>query len=170
MSNAFSELYSCNKNLTPRMYSAGNIGRRSEIRRDDFQPDSSLLGLVYPSGMLDAFNEKMKATVDEIIRKNTINNGGLMRYPGDVYCGGVNKGWVTLSGAGAWPLLNFWMAIYQSLCNNRKNAERYFRWPLERIDKYIPEQIFKSKMKSSICPLVWSHAMFVIAAKFLKYI
>jgi glucoamylase len=183
MADVFSRLYSCNKKLIPRTYSVGNIGRRSEVRKDDFWPDSSLLGLVYPSGMLNAFDEKMKATVDEIIRKNTINNGGLMRYPGDVYCGGVNKGWVTLSGAGTWPLLNFWMAIYQCLCNNRKNAERYFRWPLKRIDspreigidiisrgKYIPEQIFRNKTKSSICPLVWSHAMFIIAAKFLKYI
>jgi GH15 family glucan-1,4-alpha-glucosidase len=34
----------------------------------------------------------------------------------------------------------------------------------------IPEQIFKDKTKLSICPLVWSHAMFIIAAKFLQYI
>jgi len=182
MSGVFSELYSCNKNLIPRTYSTGSISRRSKIRKDDFQPDTSLLGLVYPSGILNPLDEKMKATIKEIVKKNTIDNGGLMRYPGDVYCGGVRKGWVTLTGAGAWPLLNFWMAIYQCLCNNRENAERYFRWPLERIDlprkigidvisrgKYIPEQIFKDKTKLSICPLVWSHAMFIIAAKFLRY-
>jgi glucoamylase len=183
MSGVFSELYSCNKNLIPRTYSKGNIGRRSKtcgepaesIRKDDFQPDASLLGLVYPSGILEPLDERMKATIKEIVKKNTIDNGGLMRYPGDVYCGGVRKGWVTLTGAGAWPLLNFWMAIYQCLCNNRKNAERYFRWPLERITppsagRGIPEQIFKDKTKLSICPLVWSHAMFIIAAKFLQYI
>jgi GH15 family glucan-1,4-alpha-glucosidase len=93
-----------------------------------------------------------------------------MRYPGDRYCGGVQKGWVTLTGAGAWPLLNFWMSIYFSLSNDKRNAEKYFLWPLERIDKYIPEQIFKNKKKLSVSPLVWSHSMFVIAAKFLGYI
>lgn len=182
MSGVFSELYSYNKNLIPRTYSTASSSRRSKIRKDDFQPDTSLLGLVYPSGILNPLDEKMKATIKEIVKKNTIDNGGLMRYPGDVYCGSVRKGWVTLTGAGAWPLLNFWMAIYQYLCNNRKNAERYFRWPLERIDlpreigidvisrgKYIPEQIFKDKTRLSICPLVWSHAMFIIAAKFLRY-
>jgi glucoamylase len=182
MSGVFSELYLCNKNLIPRTYNTASSSRRSKIRKDDFQPDTSLLGLVYPSGILNPLDEKMKATIKEIVKKNTIDNGGLMRYPGDVYCGGVRKGWVTLTGAGVWPLLNFWMAIYQCLCNNRKDAEKYFRWPLERIDspreigidiisrgKYIPEQIFKDKSKPSICPLVWSHAMFIIAAKFLRY-
>jgi GH15 family glucan-1,4-alpha-glucosidase len=191
MSNVFSELYSSNVKMIPRTYSADETSRRSEacgehaesIRKDDFQPDSSLLGLVYPSAILEGFDEKVKVTVSEIIKKNTIDNGGLTRYPGDVYCGGVHKGWVTLTGAGAWPLLNFWMAIYLCLCDDFKNAKNYFCWPLERIDlpreigidvipqgKYIPEQIFKNKAKPSICPLVWSHAMFIIAAKFLKYL
>ena len=93
-----------------------------------------------------------------------------MRYPGDIYCGGVRKGWVTLTGGGAWPLLSFWMSMYFSLCGDKKNAKRYFDWPLERIDGYIPEQIFKDKKKRSISPLIWSHAMFVIAAKFMGHL
>lgn len=170
MSDVFSDLYSCNANLIPRTYSSGRIGRHREIRREDFWPDASLLGLIYPSGILDSFDEKMKKTVNEIVKKNTIYGGGLLRYPGDMYCGGVRKGWVTLTGAGAWPLLNFWISIYYYLCNDKKNAKKYFSWPLERINRYIPEQIFKSKTKLSVCPLVWSHSMFVIAAKFLGYL
>ncbi len=169
MSGVFSDLYSHNKNLIPRTFSTGRISKRREVRRDDFRPDTSLLGLVYPCGMLNPSDKKMKATVEKIIEKNTIDDGGLMRYPADVYCGGVGKGWVTLTSAGAWPLLNFWMAIYQHLCYNRKEAERFFRWPLERMGEYIPEQIFKNKARLSICPLVWSHSMFIIAAKFLGY-
>lgn len=170
MSDVFSNIYSCHLNVIPRTYSMDKMAKRKEIRKEDFWPDASLLGLVYPSGMLNALDKKMKRTVDKIIEKNTIYNGGLMRYPGDRYCGGVQKGWVTLTGAGAWPLLNFWISIYYCLCNDNKNANKYFGWPLKRINKYIPEQIFKDKKKSSISPLVWSHSMFVIAAKFLGYL
>ena len=164
MSAVFDEIYSAKKNYIPATYTSGR-----KIK-DDFRSDASLLGLVYPSRIIDLFDNKMKKTVDNIIEKNTIDKGGLLRYPGDVYCGGVNKGWVTLSGAGAWPLLNFWMAVCLCLNNDKKNAEKYFRWPLERINKYIPEQIFKDKTKASVCPLAWSHSMFIIAAKHLGYL
>lgn len=168
MSNVFVEIYSLRKEVVPRTYRKGRVSKK--IREDDIRPDASLLGLVYPSGIVDPMDEKMKETVREIVKANTVDNAGLLRYPGDRYCGGVRKGRVTLTGGGAWPLLNFWMSIYYCLCDDRKNAERYFHWPLERIDGYMPEQIFKDKKKPSICPLVWSHAMFVIAAKFLGHI
>jgi glucoamylase len=170
MSSVFCDIYLHSANLIPRTYTKDKLAKHREIRKDDFQPDASLLGLVYPSGILDPFDRKIKRTVDEIIEKNTIYNGGLLRYPGDIYCGGVRKGYVTLTGAGAWPLLNFWMSIFYCLRNDRKNAEKYFSWPLARINKYIPEQIFRNKTKPSVCPLVWSHSMFIIAAKFLGYI
>jgi GH15 family glucan-1,4-alpha-glucosidase len=170
MSSIFDDIYSHDANHIPRTYTAGKLAERREIRKDDFLPDTSLLGLVYPSAILDPFDSKMKETVDEIIEKNTIANGGLLRYPKDTYCGGVQKGYVTSTGAGAWPLLNFWMSIYFCLRNDRKNAEKYFRWPLTKVNEYIPEQIFKNKIKPSVCPLVWSHSMFIIAAKFLGHI
>lgn len=169
MSSVFCDIYS-HTNLIPRTYTKGKLAERRKVKKDDFRPDTSLLGLVYPAGILDPFDSKMKKNVDEIIEKNTIDNGGLLRYQGDIYCGGVQKGCVTLTGAGAWSLLNFWMSIYCCLRNDRKNAEKYFGWPLERINKYIPEQIFKNKTKLSVSPLAWSHSMFIIAAKFLGYI
>lgn len=167
MSNVFAEIYSRSTKTLPRTYRKGRTAGKT--REDDVRPDTSLLGLVYPSGILDPLDEKMKRTVREIIDKNAVGNGGLMRYPGDQYCGGVRKGWVTLTGAGAWPLLSFWLSIYYCLSGDKTNARKYFRWPLEQIDGYIPEQLFKDKKKRSISPLVWSHAMFVIAAKFLGY-
>ncbi len=170
MSNIFSEAYSCSTNSIRRTYSKGRIAKCSEIRKEDFLPDTSLLGFVYPAGILNPMDKKMMKTVDKIIEKNTIGSGGLLRYPGDIYCGGVQKGWVILTGAGAWPLLNFWMSIYYSLSNDKKKADKHFNWPLNRIDKYIPEQIFKNKAQPSISPLIWSHAMLVIAAKFLGHI
>ncbi|MGD2095778.1 MAG: glycoside hydrolase family 15 protein [Phycisphaerales bacterium] len=170
MSDVFNELYSCNKNIIPATYSKGKIAKLPQIRKDDYRPDTSLLGLIYPAGILDPSDIKMKNTVDKIIKTNTIYNGGLLRYPRDIYCGQVKNGFVTLTGAGAWPLLNFWMAIYFHLRNDKKKSEKYFNWPLTRIDTYLPEQIFKDKKKVSISPLTWSHAMFIIAANSLNHI
>jgi len=168
MANAFGDIYSRSTESIPRTY---RKGRAAKITRDDdIRPDASLLGLVYPSELLDPLDEKMTRTVREIVNMNTVRSRGLLRYPGDKYCGGVRKGWVTLTGAGAWPLLSFWMSIYCCLCGDEANAGKYFRWPLERIDAYMPEQIFKDKRRQSISPLLWSHAMFVIAAKFLGHI
>jgi glucoamylase len=165
MSDVFNELYSCNENIIPATYRNGKIAKLPRIRKDDYRPDTSLLGLIYPTGILDPSDIKMKNTVDKIIKTNTILNGGLLRYPRDIYCGRVKNGFVTLTGAGAWPLLNFWMSIYFHLRGDRKNSEKYFNWPLNRIDTYLPEQIFKDKKKPSISPLTWSHAMFIIATK-----
>ncbi|MEK7994615.1 MAG: hypothetical protein AAB403_12495, partial [Planctomycetota bacterium] len=170
MSAAFAKVYSHSAKSIPRTYRAGKRAKHSTTRREDLQPDTSLLGLVYPSGILDPLDEKMKATVERIMEANTVDGGGLLRYPGDLYCGGVRKGWVTLTGAGAWPLLSFWMSIYCSLCGDRGNAEKHFNWPIEKIDNFLPEQIFKGKSKASVSALLWSHAMFVIAASFLGHI
>lgn len=170
MSKTFAKVYSNSTKSILRTYRKGAAAKNRKTRADDLLPDTSLLGLVYPSGILDPNDEKMKRTVQEIIKSNTTDYGGLFRYPGDRYCGGVRKGWVTLSGAGVWPLLSFWMSIYYSLCGDNKNARKFLDRPLMRIDKYIPEQIFEDKSHSSITPLLWSHAMFVIAAKFLGHI
>jgi GH15 family glucan-1,4-alpha-glucosidase len=62
------------------------------------------------------------------------------------------------------------MSIYYSLCGDSENAREFFNQPLERIDKYIPEQIFGDNSHPSVTPLIWSHAMFVIAAKFMGYV
>jgi len=168
MSNAFAQIYSKSTKSIPRTFR--KEVKNLKIKAGDSLPDTSLLGLVYPSGILDPNDDRMKKTVQEIIKSNTTNGGDLFRYPGDRYCGGVRRGWVTLTGAGTWPLLSFWMSIYYSLCGDYKNAKKFFDRPLGGIDKYIPEQIFEDKSRSSISPLLWSHAMFVIAAKFLGHI
>jgi len=170
MSSVFSDMYSSESNLIPRTYTTGSEKLRAKTKKEDYLPDVSLLGLVYPSGVLEPLDKKMQNTVEKIIEKNSIDDGGLLRYPGDKYCGGIKNGQVRLTGAGTWPLLSFWMAIYFHLRGDTKNAGKYFYRPLERIDKYIPEQIFKDKKKTSICPLAWSHSMFVIAADFLGYL
>jgi GH15 family glucan-1,4-alpha-glucosidase len=164
MTRVFEDMYASAEDSIPRTYTTGKLANRPEIKRDDYWPDASLLGLVYPARILDPLDKKMKKTVDRIIKRNTIDNGGLLRYPGDVYCGGVRDGWVTHTGAGAWPILSFWMAVYFSLSSDTQAAEKHFTWPLNRIRQYLPEQIFKDKARPSIRPLTWSHAMFIITA------
>ncbi len=169
MSEILKEACSCSSNPIPRTYNKGRVITRSNIMKEDALPDTSLLGLVYPSRTLHPSDENMKRTVQAIIKNNMTKEGGLLRYPGDKYCGQVRNGWVTLTGAGQWPLLSFWMSIYFSLANDKKNATKYFRWPLHKINDYMPEQIFENETQPSVTPLLWSHAMLVIAAKFLGH-
>lgn len=129
----------------------------------DLVIDSSILGLVWPSEIIKPKDKRIVRTVNEIRRINAIN-GGLMRYPGDRYNGTLRK-----TGAGAWPLLNFWMSIYYIKSGNKKEARKYYDWVIKRVDKKLPEQI-KNNKPTSIIPLAWSHAMFIIASKFLGYI
>jgi GH15 family glucan-1,4-alpha-glucosidase len=70
-------------------------------------------------------------------------------------------------GAGAWPLLNFWLSIYHSLSGNKGEAEKYYKWVLDNTNDLFPEQIFDNNLQISICPLVWSHVFFIIASNFL---
>jgi glucoamylase len=170
MSEILKQAYSGSSNHIPRTYNKSKSSVTGNTTKEDMLPDTSLLGLVYPSQILHPSDESMKRTVQAIIKSNTTKDGGLLRYPDDKYCGGVRNGWVTLTGAGPWPLLSFWMSIYFSLAGDKKNAAKYFKWPLHKINEHMPEQIFADNAKSSVTPLLWSHAMFIIAAKFLGLI
>lgn len=133
--------------------------------------DASMLGLVYPFGIYEANDSRVISTVKEI-EKRLVINGGVHRYEFDEYDGWMYEEMHRKKGAGAWPLLNFWMSIYYSIKGDRNNAERYYIWVLDRVNEkgYIPEQIFENEIQVSVCPLTWSHSMFIIASKFLRYI
>jgi glucoamylase len=133
--------------------------------------DASMLGLVYPFGIYEANDPMVISTVKEIEKKLVIN-GGVHRYEFDDYDGWMYEEMHRKKGAGAWPLLNFWMSIYYSVKSDRNNAERYYIWVFDRVNEkgYIPEQMFENEIQTSVCPLAWSHSMFIIASKFLGYI
>ncbi|MEM5836355.1 MAG: glycoside hydrolase family 15 protein [Candidatus Aenigmatarchaeota archaeon] len=128
--------------------------------------DSSLFGLVWPTQQFSPNDERIVSTVNKILSENEVN-GGIYRYKGDKYCGKIEFGDLKLSGGGSWPILNFWASIYFSLKGEKEKALKYFNWVIERVEEKIPEQI-KNNKPSSIIPLTWSHAMFVIAGKFLN--
>jgi len=141
---------------------------RNHGKLSDKNIDASLLGLSWPFNIISPDDEKMLNTVKQIEEKLTINGGGLQRFQFDYYDGEGSGG----EGAGAWPILNFWMSIYQSKLGNKEKAEQYFNWVIDNIDKYngfIPEQIF-SDDRIGVYPLAWSHAMFILSAKELSLI
>ncbi|HDH91531.1 MAG TPA: glycoside hydrolase family 15 protein [Candidatus Aenigmarchaeota archaeon] len=137
-------------------------------RKIDKTIDSSSLGLVWPSQCFPPDDPRIIATVREIEAK-CVKSYGVYRYPNDLYDGRIVEHQIVLGGAGAWPILNFWMSIYQVLVGNREKALKYFKWVLERVRDKIPEQI-KNDKPISVLPLAWGHAMFVISGAFLGVI
>ncbi|MEM2971289.1 MAG: glycoside hydrolase family 15 protein [Candidatus Bathyarchaeia archaeon] len=142
---------------------------RSYGEISDKRIDASMLGLVYPFEVFKPDDPRIVATVKEIEKKLVIN-GGVHRYENDEYDGWI---WETMhrkKGAGAWPILNFWMSIYYAKLGNKRKALRYYDWVIEKVDRFIPEQIFDNPLQVSVSPLCWSHAMFIIASRELGHL
>lgn len=140
---------------------------RNHGKIDDFNMDASLLGLVYPFAIIKADDPRMVNTIKQMEEKIVFAGGGVHRYQFDYYDGEGSA----QEGGGAWPILNFWMSIYWSIKGNKTKAKKYYHWVIDRIedDLLIPEQIFND-FRKGIKPLVWSHAMFIIASNYLGYL
>jgi glucoamylase len=145
----------------------------------DHAIDASMLGLVYPFGIYLANDSRIISTIKEI-ENRLINDGGVYRYEFDRYDGWFYEGMHRNKGAGAWPLLNFWLSIYYAHKaeitheeSDKESAKNYYNWVLSNLGEkiYLPEQIFKKDSpQRSVSPLLWSHSMFILASRFLKYI
>jgi glucoamylase len=142
---------------------------RSYGRLSDKRVDASLLGLAYPFEIFPSNDPKIVATVKELETKLVID-GGLHRYEQDEYDGWMYGTQHRRKGAGAWPLLNLWLSIYYAKAGNKDKALQYYKWVLDKVDDFIPEQIFENDIQISVNPLCWSHSMFVLASKELRYI
>ncbi|MBN2457660.1 hypothetical protein JXB31_00845 [Candidatus Woesearchaeota archaeon] len=130
----------------------------------DKRPDSSNLGLVWPTGVVGNCG-----AVDPIIKRLWTKNG-LMRFEFDNYDSFRYEGTNAFRGAGAWPLLNFWAAIaYKKTGNDDKAAGFYSQGMMCADEKgCLPEQVFENSIQSSVSPLAWSHAMQIIARNTLE--
>lgn len=135
--------------------------------------DSSMLGLVWPFSIIDVKDKRITSTV-KIIEEKLFSPEGIRRYEHDEYEGEIEMGWFHFKqGAGAWPLINFWLAIVLSKMARKNEAEKYFWQVLNQLgnDLLIPEQMFPKKdPRVGVKPLLWSHMMFIHAAKELGYI
>ena len=65
-------------------------------------------------------------------------------------------------------LLPFSVGQGFSIFGDKKKAKDYFFWVVDKVEDYIPEQIFENNVQVSVSPLAWSHVMFLISGKFLK--
>ena len=144
----------------PRGYFLRNHGKI-----DDPNIDASLLGLAWPFEIVDATDDRMTSTIVTIERVLADNDGGIHRFQFD-YFDSEGTAW---EGGGAWPVLNSWMAIVLERGGDHAHAQEFFNWVVDHADRYIPEQVFHD-YRIGISPLVWSHAMFVLAAKELGYL
>lgn len=147
----------------------GKYFYRTAGKINDSNIDASLLGLVWPFEIYEPQSKEIIEMVKKIEQEIVIN-GGVHRYQFDYYDGEGSA----QEGSGAWPILNFWLSIYWTLAGDKKKAIDYYEWVLKRLDKdgyqnYIPEQIFDD-FRQGIYPLAWSHAMFIIASHYLRYI
>jgi len=154
------------------MHFVNNSFARSYGNLIDENIDASMLGLIYPFGIYQINDHRIISTVQEIENKLVID-GGVHRYELDQYDGWMYEEMPRNKGGGAWPLLNFWLAIYYSLKGEKNIARNYYLWVLRHLrnrEGYIPEQIFNNEHQISVSPLLWSHAMFIIASRHLGYI
>jgi len=77
MSEILKQACSCSSNHIPRIYNKSRTAVSNNTMREDTLPDTSLLGLVYPSQILNPSDESIKRTVQAIIKNNTTKDGGL---------------------------------------------------------------------------------------------
>ncbi len=143
--------------------SPGDRFYRSFGKMHDTNPDASLLGLVWPFGIVSATDPRMLRTVEQI-ESVLVQNYGVHRFEHDNYDGWMYGELQRKKGSGYWPLLSLWMALYQIEHGNRENALRYYEKVLRDIPMQgdIPEQVFDNPYQKSVSPLCWAHVLFVI--------
>lgn len=140
---------------------------RNKGKISDKNVDASLLGLVWPFEICEPDDPRIINTIAKM-EERIVLDGGVHRYENDYFDGEGSA----QEGGGTWPLLNFWMAIYFAKKGDREKALSYYNWVLERIEKFkgfIPEQIFDD-FRVGVYPLVWSHAMFILASRELGFL
>jgi GH15 family glucan-1,4-alpha-glucosidase len=126
--------------------------------------DASTLWLASPFGVVDSHDEYFAKTVSLIEDRLTLN-GGIRRYPTDVYF-----------GSGAWPVLTATLGWHYVSVGDFKGAERCREWIAAHFDENgrLGEQFggeerdyehyheWVLRWGPPAKDLVWSHAMFVV--------
>jgi isomaltose glucohydrolase len=132
----------------------------------DDRVDGSLLWLGVPFGVLEPDDRRVAATVDAIRRDLTGPGGGLYRYRGDTYFGG-----------GQWLLLTSSLAWNDARNGDTEAAAAAQAWVRDQATANgdLPEQVtghaqtpdmvqpWRERWGPVATPLLWSHAMYLIA-------
>ncbi|TLM99949.1 glycoside hydrolase family 15, partial [bacterium] len=130
-------------------------GYRGYFVQADDVVDASLLGLVYPYGILPPDDPRVKKTVAAIeARLTSPGVGGIKRYENDNYIGG-----------NPWIITTLWLALYHIAAGNRDEAAYHLKWVQEHQTElgYLSEQVCRdSGIPNWVIPLTWSHAMYIL--------
>lgn len=133
---------------------------------DDVRLDGSLLWLGVPFGVVPPDHPALRATVDAVRRDLTGPDGGVYRYRGDTYYGG-----------GEWLLLTSSLGWHDATVGNGEGFERAQAWVRAQAlpNGDLPEQVTRHAQEPAMVepwqrrwgtiatPLLWSHAMYLIA-------
>jgi isomaltose glucohydrolase len=133
---------------------------------NDGRPDGSLLWLAVPFGVLAYDDPLIASTVEAVRRELTGPEGGVYRFPGDTYFGG-----------GEWLLLTSSLAWHDAVAGDVDAADAAQAWVRAQAEPNsdLPEQVTGNAQDPTMIepwirrwgriatPLLWSHAMFLIA-------
>ena len=133
--------------------------------------DANLLWLAIPYNMVDIHHPAFTKTLEKIERDIYYPHGGVYRYRADTYFGG-----------GEWLLLTCWLAWAYLQLGRVDEAKNLIAWVEAQatLTGEMPEQThdhpldadyyqpWVDKWGTSACPLLWSHAMYLIVISQLK--
>jgi GH15 family glucan-1,4-alpha-glucosidase len=127
--------------------------------------DASLLWVAVPFDVVDAHDPHFLKTLEKIESDLHYSAGGVYRYKADTYYGG-----------GEWLLLACWLAWAYIRLDRVAEARRLLEWVEHQTgaNGEMPEQVSQHLLDESLyqpwidrwgapaCPLLWSHAMYLI--------
>lgn len=133
--------------------------------------DASLLWVAVPYDMVSVMDPRYTATIAKIERDIVRPGGGVYRYLADTYYGG-----------GEWLLLAAWLGWAYCELGRVEDARRMKAWVEAQAlpNGDLPEQVcanaldpsyiqpWTDRWGESACPLLWSHAMWLILDARLK--
>lgn len=133
--------------------------------------DASLLWTAVPFEMLTVRDPHFLKTLEKIERDLRHPEGGVYRYRKDTYFGG-----------GEWVLLACWLAWVYIELDRKPEARILMNWVEAQMQPngHLPEQVAHHTLDSthyqpwvdrwgtSACPLLWSHAMYLIVSAALE--
>lgn len=122
--------------------------------------DISMLGTVTPFNMFKPNEKEVINTVEKMNMTLRTYTGGYIRFENDNYMGGNNP----------WPVATLWMALYNLKMGKAKEAMEQIEFVIKTATKhgFLAEQINNETMQANwVIGLGWSHAMFILALKYL---
>ncbi len=127
----------------------------------DSSPDSSLLGLTVPFGIIPASDPRIRETVRHLVRSLTNQGpGGIKRYHQDCYIGG-----------NPWIVTTLWVGAFEAAAGDWEAAAGRLEWALKHKTPlgFLPEQIDRKTGQTAwVVPLSWSHAMFILLVQMIS--